>query len=287
MLRAHTETGVLPWRRVAISGWVVTPDRQKLSKRSGRSDPPDELIDRYGADAVRYWAASARPGVDTVFDETKMRVGRRLATKLLNASWFVLGLGPGDKPTEPLDLALLAELDAVVADATAALDACDYAEALERIERFFWFWCDDYIELVKDRAYEGDSSAGATLRIALSTVQRLLAPFLPFAAEEAWSWWQDGSIHVAPWPTVTSSDGDRSLLAPVTIVLAAIRRAKSEARRSMRWPVAELVVTCTEVQEAALVATERDLRSAGTVQVLRYTRSMDGELAIKATLAPA
>ncbi|MBM7772470.1 valyl-tRNA synthetase [Actinokineospora baliensis] len=284
VLRANAETGVLPWRRVAISGWVVTPDKQKLSKRSGKSSPPDELIDRYGADAVRYWAASARPGVDTVFDETKMRVGRRLATKLLNASWFVLGLGPGERPTEPLDLALLAELDAVVAEVTTALEACDYADALERVERFFWLWCDDYIELVKDRAYEGDDSARATLRIALSAVQRLLAPFLPFSAEEAWSWWQDGSIHVAPWPAVTSSNGDRSLLAPVTIVLAAVRRAKSEARRSLRWPVAELVVTCTEDRERALRATERDLRSAGAVQALKYTRSVDAELGIEVTL---
>ncbi|GLW93744.1 valine--tRNA ligase [Actinokineospora globicatena] len=285
VLRAHTETGALPWRRAAISGWVVTPDRNKLSKKSGSATSPDDLLDRYGADAVRYWAASARPGVDTVFDEAKMRVGRRLATKLLNASRFALGMGAGGEPSAPLDLALLAELDRVVAGATEALEACDYAEALELVERFFWLWCDDYIELVKDRAYSEDSSARATLRIALSAVQRLLAPFLPFAAEESWSWWQEGSVHTAAWPTVTGGDGEAALLEPVTAVLAAVRRAKSEARRSLRWTVAELVVTCSAADETAITAAEGDLRAAGAVQSLTYTRSDDDRLAVRVVLA--
>ncbi|WP_026423136.1 valine--tRNA ligase [Actinokineospora inagensis] len=286
VLRAHVETDSLPWRRTAISGWVVTPDRRKLSKKSGNATRPDALLDTYGADAVRYWAVSARPGVDTVFDETKMRVGRRLATKLLNASRFVLGIGPGETPTHGLDQAVLAELGAVVADATAALDVCDYTEALEQIERFFWFWCDDYLELVKDRAYEGDDSARATLRIGLSTLQRLLAPFLPYAAEESWSWWQEGSIHTSTWPAVTGSYTGAEMLAPVTAVLSAIRRAKSEARRSMRWPVAEVRVACSPSAERALCVATGDLQSAGTVRTLTYTRSTDGELAVAVTLSP-
>ncbi|PPK69046.1 valine--tRNA ligase [Actinokineospora auranticolor] len=273
VLRAHTETGVLPWRQTALSGWVVTPDRRKLSKKDGTAVTPESLLDDYGADAVRYWAASGRPGVDTVFDETRMRVGRRLATKLLNASRFVLGFAPGQTVSEPLDLAALAELDAVVAATTAAFDDGEYTDALERIERFFWSWCDDYLELVKDRAYgDGGDSARAALRVCLSALQRLLAPFLPFAAEETWSWWQKGSVHSAPWPTVTGTEGFAETLALATEVLVAVRRAKSEARRSMRWPVAELVLECGPEEEMALRAAEADLRAAGSVRALRYTR---------------
>ncbi len=202
VVRSHYEHGSLPWANTTINGWILDPDRKKMSKSKGNVVTPMPLFDQYGTDAVRYWAISARPGVDTAFSEDQMKVGRRLATKLLNVTKFVLGfLGDGTAPDpaavgEPVDRGMLALLDATIAEATTAFEGFDYARALERTETFFWWFCDDYVELVKGRAYggrgpDGAASATAALAIALAALQRLLAPMLPFATEEAWSWSHD------------------------------------------------------------------------------------------------
>jgi valyl-tRNA synthetase len=291
VVRSHLERDVLPWRHAAISGWILDPDRKKMSKSKGNTVTPVDLLREYGSDAVRYWAAGGRPGTDTAFDTNQMRVGRRLATKVLNVSRFVLGTFAGDAPpppsavTEPVDVALVAELAAVVADATSAMDGYDYTRALERTERFFWYFCDDYVELVKSRAYgeagdEAAASARAALAVALSTLQRLLAPVLPFVAEEAWSWWHDGSVHRAAWPDVAAPGaGDPRLLEVSSQLLAAVRGAKSAAKVSMRTEVPRMVVR----GPADLVRpVAEDVRSAGRVTELVVEDA--AELTVEVTL---
>ncbi|HEX3816505.1 MAG TPA: valine--tRNA ligase [Mycobacteriales bacterium] len=246
LLRAHLDFAALPWSDVAISGWVVDSQHDKIGKSAGNAQSPDAMLDRFGPDALRYWAARGRPGTDTAFDQGQLKVGRRLATKLLNASRFVLSFGvePAAPAERPLDRAMLAALSDVAARATSAFEAYDYTRALEQIEEFFWLFCDDYIELVKERAYGGCASARTALCTALSVLQRLLAPFLPFATEEVWSWWQPGSIHRASWPVEVfagyASSGEATLLSAASELLAGIRRAKSSAALGMRQPVAEL-----------------------------------------------
>jgi valyl-tRNA synthetase len=275
-VRSHYEHHSAPWTNCALSGWILDPDRKKMSKSKGNVVTPMDLFDSYGTDAVRYWAASARPGTDTAFSEEQMKVGRKFANKLLNVTKFVLGPGEvdaGATATDPVDLSMLAKLDEVIVDATNAFDGFDYARALERTESFFWWFCDDYVELVKGRAYgsRGDaaaSSARVALRTAIASLQRLLAPILPFATEEAWSWWRQGSVHTQPWPVATAFGGDAGLIDPALQVLGLVRRSKTEAKVSQRAEVVSLRVALPAASHAAFDAGRADLLEAGSVRSL-------------------
>ncbi|MGW3343432.1 valine--tRNA ligase [Nonomuraea rubra] len=268
--RSHYEFGTLPWSDVAISGWILDPDRKKMSKSKGNVVTPIDLLEQHGSDAVRYWAANGRYGVDTAFDAGQLKVGRRLAIKILNASKFVLGLAAGESDaevTEPLDLAMLAALSDAVREATEAFEGYDHTRAIEAVERFFWAFCDDYVELVKARAYESgaaSASAHAALRQALDVLLRLFAPFVPFVTEEVWSWWRDGSVHRASWPAVERGAGDPAVLTVASEVLGQVRKAKSEAKQSMRAEVSRLTVWAPDVE--LLRQAQDDLCAAGNVE---------------------
>ena len=314
VVRAHLEFDSLPWSDVAISGWILDPDRKKMAKSKGNVVTPMGLLEQYGTDAVRYWAAAARPGTDTAFDEGQMRIGRKLAIKILNVSRFVLEAGedsgppgaggkapgppgadgetlgpPGAAPkvTEPLDRALITALGRLVDQATEAFEGYDYARALEHTEAFFWSFCDDFVELVKNRSYgslgeDRALSARAALRQALSVLLRLFAPFLPFVTEEVWSWWQDGSIHRAAWPAsddLVAAGGEPQMLTTVSDLLGEIRRKKTEAGVSLRAPVATVLVEAPDATVALLESAADDLRQAGVIDDLRLVRTEDGTAA--------
>ena len=282
VVRSHFEHGSVPWTNAAISGWILDPDRKKMSKSRGNVVTPEDILKEHSADAVRYWAASGRLGTDAAYDVGQMKVGRRLAIKILNASKFALSFGDveGDlaaQVTEPLDRALLAGLGQVVAKATAAFEAWDFTRSLEVTEQWFWTFCDDYLELVKDRAYgaQGDAgaaSARATLRISLDVVLRLFAPILPYVTEEVWSWTHEGSVHRASWPTVDEvpAGGDAGMLQAVGAVLAAVRKAKSEAKVGMRAEVPAMTLVGPDAALTYVREAESDLRAAG-----RLTGSLD------------
>ena len=306
VVRAHYEHGSLPWRNATLNGWILDPDRKKMSKSKGNATTPMGMLVEHGTDAVRYWAASARLGLDAALDTAQMKVGRRLAIKVLNASKFALSFGEveasGDLTplvTQPLDRAMLAALGDVVDQASRAYESMDYAKALEVTEAFFWTFCDDYLELVKDRAYggrdvavseESAASARAALRLALSILLRLLAPVVVFATEEVWSWFNDGSIHRATWPDRSELTGageaDPALLAAVGEVLARVRKAKSEAKVGMRAEISSMTLVGPAAGLEHVRAAESDLTAAGHITTLTY--AVGEELGVRdaAIIAP-
>lgn len=279
VVRSHFEFGSVPWRNAALSGWILDPDRKKMSKSKGNVVTPEDVVKEHSADAVRYWAASGRLGADAAYDTGQMKVGRRLAIKILNATKFALSFGDvsGDLQaavTNPLDRAMLAQLGDVVAKATAGFEGWDHTRSLEVSETFFWTFCDDYLELVKDRAYGGQgdaeaASARAALRIALDVLLRLFAPMLPYVTEEVWSWWHEGSVHRASWPATADASagagGDAGLLTAVGEALAGVRKAKSEAKVGMRAEVASIVLAGSSEWTGRVRLAEADLRAAGRI----------------------
>jgi valyl-tRNA synthetase len=283
MLRSILEDGRAPWTDASISGFIVDPDRKKMSKSKGNVVTPADILTQHGTDAVRYWAASSRLGADAAFDPqnpTQVKIGRRLAIKVLNAAKFVLSfpVPDGAEITHALDASMLATLHQVVREATAAFEAYDHARALEVTESFFWTFCDDYLELVKERAYNrtdvGQPSAALALRLALSALLRLLAPVISFAAEESWSWFNDGSVHLSPWPVAPESEsGDPAILSTVGEALVGVRRAKTEAKASQKTPVARVVIAAPAEAIARLRMAEGDLQAVGRIRTVEYVEA--------------
>ncbi|WP_434994083.1 valine--tRNA ligase [Arthrobacter sp. Ld5] len=297
-VRADALQDSVPWKHAALSGWILDPDRKKMSKSKGNVVVPTDVLEQFGADAVRYWAASAKLGADTAYEVNQMKIGRRLAIKLLNASKFVLNLGVTeasigsgalDRVSNALDTSLLAQLRTVTEQATAAFEKYDYARALQLTESFFWTFTDDYVELVKDRAYGDPGDAGtqsvqAALATTLDALLRLFAPFLPFATEEVWSWWRAGSVHQAAWPAADALTGlpdtaDAGVLTSVALALGGIRKAKSEAKVKQRTEVERAVVTASAAQAGQIRAGLADLLAAGNARELEVVEG-DGALSV-------
>ena len=296
VVRSHLEENSLPWKNASISGWILDPDRKKMSKSKGNVVTPIDLLEEYGSDAVRYWAAMGRPGTDTAFDTGQMKIGKRLAIKLLNASKFSLSLNAtlnNADVTQAVDHALLNKLAQVVETATTSFDKYDYTRALEVAETFFWAFTDDYVELVKERTYgnQGEAaanSARAALGITTHTLLKLFAPFIPFVTEEVWSWWQEGSIHLQSWPKSSEIITDKSAgidpLNNVTWILSEVRKVKTENKQSMKAEVKTLEIWAkAEVIEQVKDA-QKDLIAAGNIKDLKLNVT-DSEIKVKAELA--
>jgi valyl-tRNA synthetase len=290
VLRSHLEEGKLPWENAAISGWVLDPDRKKMSKSKGNVVTPMALLEEHGSDAVRYWAARGGPGVDTAFEPGQMKVGRRLAIKLLNASKFVLSrTEPSGPVSEPLDRSMLRGLAAVVESATKSLDEYDYAAALREIEAFFWSFCDDYIELAKRRRARDDAkaaSASQAAQLALSVMLRLFAPFLPFVTEEVWSWSHEGSIHRAPWPNTneleSSASESSTLFNEAREITASIRHHRSTAGLGFNTRVRiEGMTLASGVYQTCWPLIESDVLEGNNVESAEVLDASTGSLNMK------
>jgi valyl-tRNA synthetase len=291
--KAWLHEGTIPWKRVAISGWVLDPDRKKMSKSKGNVVTPMHLLDQYGSDAVRYWSLAARLGVDTAFDEKVLKVGRRLVVKVYNATRYVLGQEAPEGPiTHPLDLGFLHQLQGVIEGTTASLDAMDYAGALDAIERFFWdSFTDSYLELVKGRARSesdpsGRASAVAALRQGLNVLLRLLAPYLPYVTEETWSWdfaeASKKSVHLASWPgtselaSLGTSREHAEVYELAKGALGAVNRAKTQAGGTVGRHVSSLTIAAPPRVFDLLAKAEADILAATRVLDLKKLAMVEG-----------
>ena len=296
VVRSHLEENSLPWKNASISGWILDPDRKKMSKSKGNVVTPIDLLEEYGSDAVRYWAAMGRPGTDTAFDTGQMKIGKRLAIKLLNASKFSLSLNAtlnNADVTQSVDHALLNKLAQVVETATTSFEKYDYTRALEVAETFFWAFTDDYVELVKERTYgnQGEAaanSARAALGITTHTLLKLFAPFIPFVTEEVWSWWQEGSIHLQSWPKsseiITNKSTGIDALNNVTWILSEVRKVKTENKQSMKAEVKSLEIWAKADVIDQVKDAQKDLIAAGNIKDLKLNVS-DSDIKVKVELA--
>lgn len=283
IVKAWMHENEIPWKNIVISGWVLDPDRKKMSKSKGNVVTPDALLAEYSSDAIRYWSGRARLGADTAVDPAVFKIGSKLVVKLFNASRFVLMQLSDPVPgieaiTHPLDRAMVAALREVVREATTAFDEMDYAQALQVTEEKFWHFCDHYVELVKGRSYSEDdkaarNSAHATLYWCLKTFVRLLAPFMPYITEEIWSWrfagsGLDTSVHTTEWPRVSEVagiEGDPKAFEAATEVLAVIRGTKTSAQKGQRWGVKSLSVQGLREDLEVLTSVLDDVVRAGSV----------------------
>lgn len=269
--RSYLEDGSIPWTDVAISGWILDPDRKKMGKSKGNAVVPTAMLEEFGSDAVRYWSASAKLGVDTAFDNNVLREGKRLITKILNAARLVKGFeGESGPPSHTMDRSLIARLRAVVEETTSKWLAWDHAAALAATESWFWAdFTDNYLELSKARAYAGDPSALGTLRLSLNVVLRLFAPILVYVTEEVWNSGagEPESIHGAPWPEPSELAGeDDGSFAAAVEVMTQIRKAKSDASVSIKFPVQKLEVRGPGSSLALLRGVLEDVLATGSVQ---------------------
>jgi len=302
----------IPWKNVLISGWVLDPDRKKMSKSKGNVVTPAHLLEAYSSDAVRYWAAKARLGTDTAFDESMFAIGKKLVNKLYNAAKFVMsqiesagtkeGLSQSDI-VEPLDQVWVHHMTKVVGEASLHFEKFEYAAALDKIETSFWKFCDYYIELVKGRAYQ---ETGSKQRSALAALDwsaqlflKLFAPFIPFITEEIWAWrYLDvaPSVHQAKWPTPTGVVMKEDLKSPellveIMSVLSEIRGAKTQAQKSMKHPVERLEWRLPQGIKDSLCEHPRlleDLKRAGGVATVSLSVSTEetsgSEIQLSSTL---
>jgi len=312
IVKAYLHERTIPWKNVVISGWILDPDRKKMSKSQGNVVTPEPLIDQYGADSVRYWAARARLGVDTAYDEQIFKVGRKLCTKLFNAAKFAIGRYgdvdvsrlTADNITEELDRAVVREMRPLIARATRAFDEFDYAQALNITEDFFWpVFCDNYLELAKPRTYDEELTAArvsacAALRLMLRVLIRMFAPFVPYISEEIWQWCFSGdtdmkaSVHRSPWPALAEFDAvpeplQANTWAAAVTVVEQVRRAKADANLSMAAPVQHVEIICAPDWLPAVEAAADDIRRTLRIESWSAVAGTpaEGTVEVRTTLA--
>ena len=308
--------GVIPWKNIMVSGFVLDSKGKKMSKSKGNTVDPVQLIDKFGADAVRYGASSVKLGDDIPFQEKYLETGKKTIMKIFNASKFVhMHLEDYDKSSfdysklGTIDKWIISELQKVIAEATDYMDNYDFSKARATVEKFFWqVLCENYLEIIKDVVYKpdvyGDDARLAgqmTLHYVLERVLRLFAPFLPYVTEEVYSWKflaeSDSdldSIHNAPWPRIDENfiDEESEKAGALAVkVISAVRGIKSREHVSQKHEVLSLGIPCLEEEKVLLEKVLDDIKRTVSVKEIEFligeeSESMTDDVELKYELAP-
>ena len=255
ILRAVALTGQRPWDQILINGMVLGEDGFKMSKSRGNIIVPEEILSKYGADALRQWAATgAATGSDIMFIWNDVVAASRFQTKMWNIARFVLlqlekeGVDKNIQVTALADRWLLTRLSDTVAKVTEAMDQYQFDTALKAIREFAWdVLADNYIELVKGRLYAKDASrksACLVLHTAYDSICRMLAPFTPYFAEECYSYLNSGSVHRQPWVTFTYDDPQALMEGDIlTKIVAEVRKFKHDSGLALNAPLGRVTIS--------------------------------------------
>lgn len=268
-----------PYKSVLINGMVLGQDGRKMSKSLKNYVAAPEALDKYGADAIRQWAAGGgATGSDIPYRVQDVEYGRRFLVKLWNVSGFSSKLLADYKPIEdasqlalqPLDKWILGKTEKTVKAVTEAMEKCQWNIAVEEIRNFTWHvFCDCYVEGVKDRLYRGDIygeekrlAAQYTLYEVLFRVLQLMAPVVPHLTEEIYqTMYADTkgykSLQSSPWPQYNqkvvdeAADKDGDL---IMAVIGEIRREKAELKKPLNAPIKKLIVYAGDQTNAFVIA---------------------------------
>ena len=276
VVQSELHFGRVPWRTALISGWGLNEQGKKLSKRDlGKTGGynryvPDDVMARYGADALRLWATKARIGTDLRYNEKDIRTGRKFAVKLWNVGRF-LSMNTGDldvsaHPPPPerrniVDRWLLSHLTDAVTEATTAFEAHDFMQAHQAASRMFWsIYCDRYIEMIKDRLGGPDGlSARWTLWQSFRILLGLFAPFAPFVTEHMYQRFYRGhegavSLHLTRWPEADDRwRGDRAAVDQLAVILDGVRVLRSGLRLGSSARLRQLTVQAHDAAARSLL----------------------------------
>ena len=281
MVKSHLHFNKNPWKHAAISGFV-TLQGEKMSKSKGNVIRPQEVMDKYGADAIRYWAASSKLGEDFDYQEKDVLTGKKFITKILNAANFVfMNLQYQAKQPKLLetDRLFLIQLNKVIKESTEAFEDYNYSRAKLATDKFFWItFADNYLEIVKNRVYNGTkeekASAFYTLYQAFLTILKLMAPITPFITEEIYHQHfkkheKAKSIHNESWPAeikVKSTKDDEKTWEKFIETITFVRQQKSKAQKSMK---AEIILTIPKADQDILSNLLDDIKSVTSAKEIR------------------
>jgi valyl-tRNA synthetase len=270
LVKSQLSTKKNPWKNVMISGWALDPHGKKMSKSKGNVIAPQLMIEKYSADALRFWAAGSKLGDDLPFMEKDLVTGKKMATKMWNSSKFAImhleNFEHGNYELEVMDKWILTKLQKLIKNCTTSMDAYEYSKAKQEIELFFWnVYCNNYLEVVKDRLYNPDKydvgakeSAQYTLYEATLNVLKLVAPIMPYITEEIYHLYfaakeKKKSIHASSWPAFDQNliDEDAERAGDYLVqILGAVRKFKSEKAMSLKQELSSLVIECSpEIRE--------------------------------------
>jgi valyl-tRNA synthetase len=282
--RSNIHYNCNPWKDCVISGWALDPHGKKMSKSKGNTIEPQPMVEKYCADALRFWAAGSKLGDDLPFQEKDLLTGKKTVTKIWNASKFSLShladfdtkLKSKDVKLEVIDRWLLSKLNRLILEATESFDAYEYAKVKAETDKFFWSTiCDNYLEISKDRLYNPDRrgkdariAAQFTLYHSMLDTLKLFAPILPHITESVYQSFflaseKSKSIHITKWPTSdkTMIDIDAEKTGDLIVeIISAVRKFKSVKQVSLKKPV-KLAIECDADQRKRIESAMDDLSS--------------------------